>query len=68
MAQHSWSERSVPAELVERYEREGWWTDDTLGGKVAEWLAAAPAPRSTSTPAPTSGTARTPTSTTKPAG
>jgi acyl-CoA synthetase len=42
MAQHSWSERSVPAELVERYEREEWWTDNTLGGKVAEWLAAAP--------------------------
>ena len=33
---------TVPAALVERYEREGWWTDATLGGKVAEWLAAAP--------------------------
>ena len=42
MAQHSWSQRSVPAPLVARYEQEGWWTDDTLGAKVAEWLAAVP--------------------------
>ena len=41
-AAHAWSRRTVPADLVERYEREGWWTDATLGGKVAEWLAAAP--------------------------
>ena len=32
----------MPATLVERYEQEGWWTDDTLGGKIAEWLAATP--------------------------
>ena len=42
MAQHSWSQRSVPAPLVARYEQEGWWTDATLGAKVAEWLAAVP--------------------------
>ena len=47
MTQHSgsdrsWSKRSVPATLVEQYERDGWWTDDTLGGKIAEWLAATP--------------------------
>ena len=41
-AAHTWTRRTVPAELVDRYEREGWWTDATLGGKVAEWLAAAP--------------------------
>ena len=38
-----WKLRQVPAALVQRYEAEGWWTDDTLGGKLAEWLAAAPA-------------------------
>ena len=36
--------RPLPAELVERYVRDGWWTDATLGGSVAEWLAAAPDP------------------------
>ena len=41
-ATRGWSRRDVPTDLVERYEREGWWTDATLGGKVAEWLAAAP--------------------------
>jgi acyl-CoA synthetase len=34
--------RKVPPDLVERYQREGWWTDETLGGKIAEWLAATP--------------------------
>jgi acyl-CoA synthetase (AMP-forming)/AMP-acid ligase II len=38
-----WTTRTVPAALVERYEREGWWTDDTLGAKVTAWLAEAPA-------------------------
>jgi len=42
MAQHTWSQRSVPETLVARYEKEGWWTSATLGAKVAEWLAAAP--------------------------
>jgi acyl-CoA synthetase len=42
MAQHTWSQRSVPATLVDRYEQEGWWTSATLGAKVAEWLAAVP--------------------------
>jgi len=39
---HSWSQRSVPDTLVAQYERDGWWTGDTLGAKVAEWLAAVP--------------------------
>ena len=39
MAQHSWSQRSVPTPLVARYEQEGWWTDDTLGAKVACQIA-----------------------------
>ncbi|MET0911275.1 MAG: AMP-binding protein, partial [Ilumatobacteraceae bacterium] len=41
-ANRGWSRREVPDALVERYEREGWWTDATLGGRVAEWLASAP--------------------------
>lgn len=39
---HRWAPRSVPADLVEAYRRDGWWTDATLGGRVGEWLAAAP--------------------------
>ncbi len=42
MTARTWPERNLPAEVVDRYEREGWWTDATLGGKVAEWLAAQP--------------------------
>ena len=38
-----WKLRPVPAALVRRYEAEGWWTDATLGGMLAERLAAAPA-------------------------
>ncbi|WP_329281132.1 AMP-binding protein [Streptomyces sp. NBC_01451] len=34
--------RTVPAELVERYEAEGWWTRDTLGDLLARGLTAAP--------------------------
>jgi acyl-CoA synthetase (AMP-forming)/AMP-acid ligase II len=34
--------RTIPAELVTRYEAEGWWTDDTLGDLLARGLAAAP--------------------------
>ncbi|MCU1366603.1 MAG: AMP-dependent synthetase and ligase [Ilumatobacteraceae bacterium] len=38
-----WAVRTVPPSLVQQYERDGWWTDATLGSMVAEWLAAAPA-------------------------
>ncbi|WP_030620647.1 AMP-binding protein [Streptomyces fulvoviolaceus] len=34
--------RKIPAELVKRYEAEGWWTRDTLGDLLARGLAAAP--------------------------
>jgi acyl-CoA synthetase len=34
--------RTIPVELAQRYEREGWWTPDTLGDLVARGLAAAP--------------------------
>jgi acyl-CoA synthetase (AMP-forming)/AMP-acid ligase II len=34
--------RSVPAELAERYEAEGWWTQDTLGDLLARGLRDAP--------------------------
>ncbi|MGV0723099.1 AMP-binding protein [Mycolicibacterium elephantis] len=34
--------RNIPAELVERYEREGWWTPDTLGDLLACNLTAHP--------------------------
>ncbi|MFC5753168.1 AMP-binding protein [Actinomadura rugatobispora] len=34
--------RTVPEELVKRYEAEGWWTGDTLGDLLARGLAAAP--------------------------
>ena len=34
--------RTVPAELVKRYEAEGWWTRDTLGDLLAHGLTAAP--------------------------
>jgi acyl-CoA synthetase (AMP-forming)/AMP-acid ligase II len=33
-----WPLRTVPPELVERYQAEGWWTDDTLGQMVADGL------------------------------
>ena len=42
MTKSQWSLRAVPAHLEQRYVSEGWWTDATLGGRVAEWLAAAP--------------------------
>ena len=42
MTEHRWQVREVPPELVERYTRDGWWTDDTLGGCVTEWLSATP--------------------------
>ncbi|CUU56263.1 Acyl-CoA synthetase (AMP-forming)/AMP-acid ligase II [Parafrankia irregularis] len=34
--------RTVPPELVRRYESEGWWTSETLGDILATGLAAAP--------------------------
>jgi acyl-CoA synthetase (AMP-forming)/AMP-acid ligase II len=34
--------RTIPAELVRRYERNGWWTPDTVGDLLARGLAAAP--------------------------
>jgi acyl-CoA synthetase len=34
--------RTIPTELVNRYEAEGWWTRDTLGDLLAGGLAAAP--------------------------
>ncbi|MGI8329459.1 AMP-binding protein [Actinomadura scrupuli] len=34
--------RTIPAELVKRYEAEGWWTQDTIGDLLARGLAAAP--------------------------
>jgi len=34
-----WNLRSVPADLIERYVSEGWWTDETLGTTVAGAVA-----------------------------
>jgi acyl-CoA synthetase len=34
--------RAIPADLVRRYEEEGWWTRDTMGDLLARGLAAAP--------------------------
>ena len=42
MTETRWSLRAVPEHLEERYVSEGWWADATLGGRIAEWLAAAP--------------------------
>ena len=42
MTEIRWSLRTVPGHLQNRYVSEGWWTGATLGGRVAEWLAAAP--------------------------
>ena len=42
MSESRWALRPVPAHLEQRYVSEGWWTDTTLGGRVAEWLAATP--------------------------
>ena len=35
-----WGLRLPPADLVQRYTEEGWWTDTTLGSMAAEGLAA----------------------------
>jgi acyl-CoA synthetase len=34
--------RTIPADLVRRYEEQGWWTRDTMGDLLARGLAAAP--------------------------
>lgn len=34
--------RDIPAELVKRYEREGWWTPETLGELLARHLETGP--------------------------
>lgn len=34
--------RSVPRDLITRYRRAGWWTEETLGDVLAECLAAVP--------------------------
>ncbi|MER5756341.1 AMP-binding protein [Streptomyces sp. NPDC002088] len=34
--------RTIPSELVERYEAEGWWTRDTIGDLLTRGLDAAP--------------------------
>ncbi|MEU9288604.1 AMP-binding protein [Streptomyces sp. NPDC048275] len=34
--------RSMPAELIKRYEAEGWWTRETIGDLLASGLVAAP--------------------------
>lgn len=34
--------RTIPAELVRRYQAEGWWTQETIGDVLAGGLAAAP--------------------------
>jgi hypothetical protein len=33
-----WRRRPVPEDLADRYRREGWWTDATLGRTVADGL------------------------------
>ena len=38
-----WSTRTVPTHLAEHYRHEGWWTEETLGASVAEWLSRRPA-------------------------
>lgn len=42
MSSSRWVPRAVPGHLVQRYVRDGWWSDATLGGRVAEWLDGAP--------------------------
>ena len=34
--------RRIPAELIERYRKEGWWTPETLGDLLARGLRASP--------------------------
>ncbi|MCW2654569.1 MAG: fadK 10 [Mycobacterium sp.] len=52
--------RSIPVELAKRYEDEGWWTSETIGGLLAHGLAGAPDAlfRVHSTVRPWSGTFR----------
>ena len=60
MSGPSFSLRSVPVDLASRYERQGWWTGDTVGELLARGLAAAPDVTFTvhSTVRPWSGTLR----------
>ena len=37
--QGRWQLRSHPADVVARYQAEGWWTDETLGMMVERGLA-----------------------------
>ena len=52
--------RTIPADLVERYEAQGWWTRESVGDLLARGLAAAPdtAFRVHSAVRPWSGTVR----------
>ncbi|MFO7165898.1 MAG: AMP-dependent synthetase, partial [Mycolicibacterium hassiacum] len=34
--------RKIPAELIKRYEQEGWWTPETLGDLIADGLRDSP--------------------------
>src|SRR5450755_3061524 len=51
--------RKIPADLVQRYEKEGWWAPETFGAMLARGLAASPGTvfrvHSASTPRPLSG-------------
>jgi acyl-CoA synthetase len=42
VSRHRWTPRTVPTDLVTRYEENGWWSGATLGKSVAAWLSAAP--------------------------
>jgi acyl-CoA synthetase (AMP-forming)/AMP-acid ligase II len=39
---NAWTFRAMPAELRQRYLRDGWWDESTLGELLLEWLAAEP--------------------------
>lgn len=41
-APERWTLRTVPPALEQHYVATGWWTDATLGDRVAQWLAAQP--------------------------
>ncbi len=42
MTHRQWGQRAIPQELRDRYVAEGWWTDHTLGDRVAEGLRTKP--------------------------
>jgi hypothetical protein len=60
--------RTVGAATLVEGTTEGWWTDDTLGAKVAGGSYPAPGATVSVHSAPSSASAPTPTSTTRPAG